>query len=124
MPVTLEISELSDYDKCIEYINGVDGHITVKMVSKHCNVKAKMAKYALRVHDNTMLCRPIEYGSIKYKNYNLFKKISDEDKSTFCDNERSKLKQYKYLNNDNGINYSISNYFFKKYRINSYVQTW
>ena len=37
MTVTLEITELSKYAKCIEYINGVEGHITVKMVSKHCN---------------------------------------------------------------------------------------
>lgn len=110
MTVALEITELSDLAKCIEYINGVEGHITVKMVSKHCNVKAKMAKYALRNHSNTMICNPFEYGSIKYKNYNLFKKISDEDKQIFCEHERSKLKQYKYLNNG-------ANYFFKKYRI-------
>ena len=117
MTVTLEITELSKYAKCIEYINGVVGHITLRMVIKHCNVKPKLAKYALLNHNNTMLCSPFEYGSGKYKNYNLFKKISDEDKQTFCDNERSNLKKYKNLN-DNYLNYDFSNYLFKKYRIN------
>lgn len=124
MTVTLEITELSKYAKCIEYINGVEGHITVKMVSKQCNVNPKMAKYALRVHDNTMLCKPIHYGSRKYKNYNLFKKITDEEKQKFCDIEVRKLKQTKYSTNYNGINFAISNYLFKHYRINSYMQTW
>jgi len=116
MTVTLEITELSNYAKCIEYINSLDGHVTVKMVSKHCNINPKMAKYALRNHSNTMICNPVEYGSSKYKNYNLFKKITEEEKQIFRDNERGNLKQYKNLN-DNNLDFAISNYLFKKYRI-------
>ena len=118
MPVELQISELDDYSKCIEYINSKndDQHITTKMISRDCKVTPKIAHRVLRTHNDTMLCSPTEFGSAKSVNYNLYKKINSNTIKKTCEKEL-KLK----LNLNNKKNFIMNNLpqiLYNKYRIN------
>ena len=121
MTIELEISEIDDYAKCVEYINSKNNnqHITTKMIIRQCNVKPKTAHRALRQHSDTMLCNPHEYGSGKYVNYNLYKKVNTETIKILCNSEiKNKLKNDKELNKDNFIKNSLPELLYNKYRIN------
>jgi hypothetical protein len=101
MTVELEISEISDYAKCLEYINSKQNHITYNMVIRNCNVKPKIAHRALNDHKETMLCEPHEFGSNKFINYNLYKKVGNETIKTIYDNEfKHKLNILKKTNKE------------------------
>ena len=108
MAIEIEITELNDYSKCIEYINKISGHITTNMLKKNCNVSFKIARCALRNHNNTMLCNPFEYGSNQNINYNLYKKLDTDKFNKFCENEINNLRHKK-------SNYK--EYFMNKYHI-------
>lgn len=121
MTIELEISELDDYAKCVEYINSKNNnqHITTKMIIKDCNVKPKIARKVLIRHSYTMLCKPNEYGSGKYINYKLYKKVNTEAIKRLCNNElKTKLKNFKDLNINNFIKNSLSELLYNKYRLN------
>jgi hypothetical protein len=121
MPVELQISELDDYTKCIEYINSKNDnqHITTKMIIKNCHVQPKIANRVLRQHSDTMLCSPHEFGSAKYVNYNLYKKVNTETIKRLCNSEiKNKIKNVKEINKDNFIKNSLSELLYNKYRIN------
>ena len=108
MAVEIEITELNDYSKCIDYINKISGHITTNMLKKNCGVSSKIARCALRNHTNTMLCNPFKYGSNQNINYNLYKKLDIEELNNFCKNE---------INNIRNKKSNYSEYFMNKYHI-------
>jgi len=108
MAVEIEITELNDYSKCIDFINKISGHITTNMLKKKCNVSSKIARCALRNHTNTMLCKPIEYGSHQNINYNLYKKLDTDTLNNFCEKE---------INNIRNKKSNYSEYFINKYHI-------
>jgi len=121
MPVELQISELDNYSKCIEYINSKndDQHITTKMISTDCKVTPKIAHRVLRTHNDTMLCSPTEFGSAKSVNYNLYKKVNTATIKSLCNNEiKNKFKNIKEMNKDSFIKNSLSQLLYNKYRIN------
>ena len=108
MAVEIEITELNDYSKCIDYINKKSGHITTNMLKQKCNVSSKIARCALRNHTNTMLCNPFEYGSYQNINYNLYTKLDTDKLNTICKKEINNLRTKKY---------NYREYFMNKYHI-------
>ena len=108
MAIEIEITELNDYSKCIDFINKISGHITTNMLKKKFNVSSKLARCVLRNHTNTMLCKPIEYGSHQTINYNLYKKLDVDEINNFCEDEINNLKIKKSNYRD---------YFMNKYHI-------
>ena len=48
------------------------------MIIRDCRVKPKMAHKSLKEHKETMLCSPHEFGSGRFVNYNLYKKVNRE----------------------------------------------
>jgi hypothetical protein len=84
---TINDSTLNDYAKCGAFIDNAPNHISVKMITKRCNVSLKIAKRVLRNHPNTRLCPPHEYGSNKSVNYKLYKKITSEEMIEICNSE-------------------------------------
>ena len=101
MTIELEITEISDYAKCLEYINSKQNHITYNMVMKNCSVKPKIARRALNDHKETMLCEPSDFGSNKFINYNLYKKVSNETIKTIYETEfKHKLNILKKTNKE------------------------
>ena len=138
MTVELEISEISDYNKCLEYINSKTNHISSKMVIRNCNVKPKIAHRALNDHKETMLCEPSDFGSNKFINYNLYKKVSNETIKTIYETEfkhklnilkktnkettenklkLNSLKKPKKETNENYIKSCLPNLLYNKYRL-------
>ena len=104
MTVELEISEIDNYTKCFEYINSKQNHVTTKMIIRDCNVNLKTAHRALKTHTDTMLCSPHEFGSGKFVNYNLYKKVNHDTIKNICISEiKTKIKNFKELNKDNFI---------------------
>lgn len=119
MTVELEISEIDDYSKCLEYINSKNNHVTTKMIIRDCGVKPQIAHRALKQHTNTMLCSPHEFGSNKFVNYNLYKKVNRDTIKHLCETELSnKFKNFKESNKDNFIKNSLPQLLYNKYRIN------
>ena len=138
MTIELEITEISDYYKCLEYINSKKNHITYKMVMRNCNVKPKIAHRALNDHKETMLCEPSDFGSNKFINYNLYKKVSNETIKTIYETEfkhklnilkktnkettenklkHNSLKKTKKETNENYIKSCLPNLLYNKYRL-------
>ena len=138
MTIELEITEISDYAKCLEYINSKQNHITYNMVMKNCSVKPKIARRALNNHKETMLCEPSDFGSNKFINYNLYKKVSNETIKTIYETEfkhklnilkktnkettenklkHNSLKKTKKETNENYIKSCLPNLLYNKYRL-------
>ena len=138
MTIELEISEIDDYTKCLEYINSKQNHITYNMVMKNCSVKPKIARRALNNHKETMLCEPSDFGSNKFINYNLYKKVSNETIKTIYETEfkhklnilkktnkettenklkHNSLKKTKKETNENYIKSCLPNLLYNKYRL-------
>jgi hypothetical protein len=121
MTVELAISELDDYTKCLEYINSKKLHVTSKMIIRDCRVKPKIANRALKAHAETMLCSPHEFGSNKFVNYNLYKKVNRDTIKHLCEKELK--NKFKVLNKDikenkeQYINSSLPELLYNKYRI-------
>ena len=119
MTVELEISEIDDYSKCVEYINSKKNHVTTNMIIRDCSVKPKIANKAIKKHTDTMLCDPHEFGSNKFINYNLYKKVNSDNIKNICKKEFSnKFKNFKEKNKDNFIKNSLPQLLYNKYRIN------
>ena len=121
MTVELAISELDDYTKCLEYINSKKHHVTTKMIIRDCGVKHKIADRALKGHDETMLCDPSEFGSNKFANYNLYKKVTRDTINHLCEKElKNKFKNFKDFKElkDTYIMSSLPELLYTKYRIN------
>ena len=121
MTVELAISELDDYTKCLEYINSKKHHVTTKMIIRDCGVKHKIADRALKGHDETMLCDPSEFGSNKFANYNLYKKVNRDTIKHLCEKElKNKFKNFKDFKElkDTYIMSSLPELLYNKYRIN------
>ena len=97
MPIELEITELNEYQKAHEYINGLDNHVTLNMLKKH-GIKNKVAIRALKSNQTIMLCHPLEFGSNKFRNEKLYKKGTNEELITLCGNELGQLKKNKIIN--------------------------
>ena len=97
-----------DYKKCLKFIDDSDNLVSQNKLVKRCNVKPKIARRALMNHKNTVLCEPNQYGSNQYKNYRLYKKITDQEI----------LDLFKYE-----IDRNIKNKNINKYNINYYINT-
>ena len=95
MPVELEICEIDDYNKCLDYITSKQNHVTYKMLVRDCNVKPKIIRRALQNHKETMLCDPIEHGSYKFTNKNLYKKVNKETIKIMCETELVNMNKNK-----------------------------
>ena len=121
MTVELEISELDDYSKCVEYINSKDTFVTSKMLIRDCKVVPKLAHRILRHHEHAMLANPHDFGSNKSINRNLYKKVSVDEMKSICENELKNLKKNKNVSDDrinNYINSGLSQLLYNKYRLN------
>jgi hypothetical protein len=120
MPVELEITELNDYQKVHEFINGQEKHVTFNMMKKHGGIRPKIARRVLRSHPNTMLCHPLEFGSNKFRNEKLYKKISNDEILTLCNEELDYMKKNRIIiesNVDSYINSGLVRHMMDKYRI-------
>lgn len=121
MTVELEISELDDHSKCVEYINSKDTFVTSKMLIRDCKVVPKLAHRVLRTHEHTMLSNPHDFGSGKYINRNLYKKVSLDEIKSVCERELKNLKKNKNMSDEklnNYINSGLSHLLYNKYRLN------
>ena len=119
MPVELEITELNDYQKAKELIDSQKNHVTLNMLKK-AGIRQKIAFRVLRSHQNTMLCKPLEYGSNQNKNEKLYKKVTNDDLIKLCNEEITNLKKNKTINDSNiesYINSRLVQYMMEKYRI-------
>ena len=119
MPVELQIKELNDYQKAHEFINSVDNHITLNMLKKY-GIRPKIARLALRKNSNTMLAKPYEFGSCQNRNEKLYKKISNDEILTLCNEELNYMKKNRIINESNVDSYiksGLIQYMMDKYRI-------
>jgi hypothetical protein len=120
MPVELEITELNDYQKAQEYINSTDNYVTLNIIKNRVGISSKIAHRVLRLHPNTMLSKPIEFGSNKFRNEKLYKKVSNDEILYRCKEELNMMKKNKVINDNNidsYINSGFVQYMMKKYRI-------
>jgi len=120
MPVELEIIELNDYQKAHEFISGKDDKITLNMLKKHANIKPKVGFRVLRSHPNTMLSEPLVFGSNQNRNEKLYKKISNEEILSLCNDELAYMKKNRIINESNIDSYiksGLIQHMMNKYRI-------
>lgn len=108
MTIEIEINELDDYSRCVEYINSIKTHVTFNMVRKNCNVSPKIVFKVLKNHESTMLCSPSEYGSNKNVNKKLYKKINKSDTLSLCQQELKNMKQNRIITDANLTDYIYS----------------
>jgi len=106
--LSLTISDLDTINEINDYINSlkINETVTTKMLIRTFNISPKTSHNILRNRKDTMLCNPYEFGSYKFINYNLYKKI---DNSTI-------ESLVKLLRNKNQS--SIKQTLMNKYRIN------
>ena len=120
MTIEIEINELDDYSKCVEYINSVKTHVTFNMVRKNCGVRPKIVHKVLTNHESTMLCSPSEFGSNKNANNKLYKKINKSELIDLCTKELTNMKQNRMITEENLKSYiysGLSDYMFNKFSI-------
>jgi hypothetical protein len=120
MTIEIEINELDDYSKCVEYINSVKTHVTFNMVRKNCNVRPKIVNKVLANHESTMLCSPSEFGSNKNTNKKLYKKINKSELIDLCTKELKNMKQNRIITEENLKSYiysGLTDYMFNKFSI-------
>jgi len=109
-----------DYEKCVKFIDQSEYLVSQNMLIKSCNVKPKIAKRALRNHRNTIQCAPNKYGSNQFKNYRLYKKITNEEIENLFKYEIDGLIKNKTINKDNindYINTELAYHMKKKYNL-------
>ena len=117
MPIELEITELNEYQRAIEYINGQEKHVTFNMMKKHCGIRNKVAIRALKSNQSIMLCEPSEFGSNKFRNEKLYKKVTTDELIQLCKDELANLKKNKNLKDINSyINSGLNYRMMDKYR--------
>jgi hypothetical protein len=119
MPVELEITELNDYQKAKEFIDSQKYHVTLNMLKK-VGIRKKIAFRVLRSHPNTMLCKPLDYGSNQNKNEKLYKKVTNEALVKLCNEELTNMKKTKSINDSNIESYiksGLVQYMMEKYNI-------
>ena len=97
MPINIEISELSAKEKASVFIDSyqMPGLITTKMLNRNFNIKPKQCHHLLKYHKDTVLETPYSFGSHKHSNYNLYKKVTDEEKINICNHEIDVLTKNK-----------------------------
>ena len=120
MPVELQISELNDYQKAHEFINSVDHYVTMNMLKKRANIRPKIARRVLRSHPNTMLSEPRAFGSNQNRNEKLYKKISNDEILSLCNEELNYMKKNRIINEskvDSYIKSGLVQHMMDKYRI-------
>lgn len=115
--IKMEVSELPAHEEFISQ----NPYITVKMMIRKFKVTPKVAHRMLKFSDQTMLCSPYEYGSNKFKNYNLYKLVSSKELLALCKSELSTLVKAKYSSISkselNGyINSDFERYMMDKHR--------
>jgi hypothetical protein len=103
-------STLNDYAKCVAFIDNVTTHVSEKMLIKRCNVAPKIVKRVLRNHPNTRLCSPYEYGSNKFTNSRLYKKMTSEEMIELCNSELKGLLKNKIVKDVNIKSYVRSGF--------------
>ena len=93
-------------------------HVSIKMICKQFNLKPKHAHNILKFNDKTMLDNPRNYGSNKFKNYNLYKYVNETEIKNIIKNEKESLKKvYNNTQNYNAfIESGLDRYLFQKYR--------
>ena len=106
----LNASTLNDYTKCVSFIDSINGHVSEKMLTKRYNISPKIVKRILRNHSNTRLCPPREYGSNKFKNSRLYKKMTNKELIELCNSELVGLLKNKIVNNTNIKSYISSGF--------------
>ena len=102
-----------EYTNCINFIDNTINHISVKMLTKRCNTSPKMAKRILRNHPNTRLCSPYEFGSNKFVNYKLYKKITNNEIIELCNSELKGLLKNKIVKDENIKSYLNSGFSYR-----------
>ena len=103
-------STLNDYAKCVAFIDNTTTHVSEKMLIKRCNVAPKIVKRVLRNHPNTRLCSPYEYGSNKFTNSRLYKKMTSEEMIELCNSELKGLLKNKIVKDVNIKSYVRSGF--------------
>ena len=119
MPFELQIKELNDYQKAQEFINSVDNYITLNMLKKY-GIRPKIGKLALRKNPNTIIAKPLVFGSCEIKNEKLYKKISNDEIISLCNEELNYMKKNRIINEsnvDSYINSGLVQHMMNKYRI-------
>ena len=112
----MEINDLSNRELANQYVDDMaDGLITVKQLVRKFKIAPKYAHYILKTHPNIMLAKPLEYSSLKYINYNLYKKVDNEELSKICSNEIESLKKIK-KDIKSFVNTGFNQHMHKKYR--------
>jgi hypothetical protein len=106
----MNTNTLNDYAKCVDFIDNTTTHVTEKMLIKRCAVSPKIVKRVLRNHPNTRLCPPHEYGSNKFTNYRLYKKMTSEEMINLCNIEIKGLLKNKIVNDTNIKSYLRSGF--------------
>jgi hypothetical protein len=118
MPIELEITELNEYQRAKEYIDSIlENYITLNML-KCYGIREKVAKHVLKKHKNTMLCEPSEFGSNKFRNEKLYKKVTNDELINLCNTELKYMKKNKNINDSNFksyINSGLSWHMMNKY---------
>jgi hypothetical protein len=114
MPIELEITELNEYQRAIEYIDSQKTYVTLKCLKKHCGIRNKVAIRALKSNQSIMLCEPSEFGSNKFRNEKLYKKVSTDELIQLCKDELANLRKNRIINDstynsyiNSGLNYRM-----------------
>jgi hypothetical protein len=119
MTVELEITELNEYQRANNYIDSQKTYVTLKCLKKYCGIRNKVAIRALKSNKSIMLCVPSEFGSNKFRNEKLYKKVTTDELIQLCNNELKDLKKNKIINDSNIESYINSGLNFRmmdKYR--------
>jgi len=108
--ISLTISELDTITKINDYLNSlsVNDNVTTKLIIRKFDVSPNIAHRILKYRKDTMLCNPNEFGSNKFVNYNLYKKVDDSIIESF-------VNLIKKKNNNMS---SVKQHVMNKYRIN------
>ena len=118
MPVELEITELNEYQRANVFIDSIlENHVTLNMV-KRSGIREKVAKRVLKKHKNTIICNPLEFGSNKFHNEKLYKKVTNDELINLCNTELKYMKKNKIINESNinsYINSGLSCHMMNKY---------
>ena len=115
-----EVTDFTEPQNVEDYISNQNGHVTVNMLKKNCGIQSKHAFKVLRSNYNTMICNPLEFGSNKYTNEKLYKKVSDDDIVAMCKDELNYMKKNKIIEESNVKQYiysSLTRHMMEKYRI-------
>ena len=105
-------------DKVDEYIKDKK-NVSVKMICKEFGVKPKIAHRILKYNQHTILDSPHNYGSNKFKNYNLYRVLEDGESDTILSKEMEGLKK-RYNDKralENFMAAGLSNYMMSRYRM-------